>query len=87
MSNATIYKYPIDSVCVLNLPSSAEPLKVAMQDERPVMWVKLNPEELTVRRRFEIYGTGHTIPDAEGRHYVDTLFAGSLVFHVFEVTS
>lgn len=86
MSNATVYKYQLDTVCTLKLPPDAEPLKVAMQDGVPVMWVLLNPEALTVRRRFEIYGTGHTIPDAESRTYVDTFFTGPLVYHVFEVT-
>lgn len=56
---------------------------VAMQHERPTVWIEADPSLDSVPRTFVIVGTGQTIPP-QGRH-CGTFFDGPFVWHVYEV--
>jgi hypothetical protein len=84
-----IYKYELkalDNQSIM-LPEGAKILSVQTQYETPCIWVELNTElPSTVSHDFEIYGTGHTMPDCD-RTYIGSfqLQGGALVFHLYEV--
>jgi len=81
-----IYKFNLrPGRTVLDLPLEARPLTVQMQNGDPCMWVLLNPSQPTVRRIFDVYGTGHDMPDIPG-HYVATfqMDGGAMVWRVFD---
>jgi hypothetical protein len=50
------------------------------------MWALVNPEASKEKRRFELYGTGHDVPESDGLIHVGTfqMQDGALVFHLFE---
>lgn len=81
-----VYKYelPTDDRVELALPQGAELLTVGVQDDKLMLWARIDPSEPTVHRRFRVAGTGH--PAATGT-YVGTamLYNGRLVLHVFDL--
>ncbi len=83
-----VYKYEIvGNRHVMNLPTSARVLKVAAQGESIQLWALVNPaDKSTARRAFAVFGTGQEITEyqREVMTYIDTVFVGSLVWHVFE---
>lgn len=88
--NKKIYKYPLKVADkqVIKLPVGAEILTVQTQNETPCIWALVNPENETQERHFEVFGTGHDVPNDMGieRKYINTfqLHGGGLVFHLFE---
>jgi len=54
------------------------------------VWVEVDPDQPKEKRRFEIYGTGHTIREDMGvtRVYLGSvkLEGGALIFHIYEHT-
>jgi hypothetical protein len=85
---ATIYKYPLEpGRTQLNLPRGAQVLTVQMQHGSPCLWAKVDPMQPTEPRTFDVYGTGHQMPDDPRLLYVATfqMDGGALVWHVFEV--
>jgi hypothetical protein len=100
MKRLVIYKYPISSGKLdIWLPKQAKVLDVQEQRGEPQMWVLLDPDAVTVPRRFVAYGTGHPIevkegvgrgPQYQGGEWLDyigtfQMQAGYLVYHLFEV--
>jgi hypothetical protein len=87
-----VFKYPLPQVLTeLVMPVGAELLCVDMQAGSPTLWALVEPDAKTVRRRFEIVGTGH--PVADNLSYVGTAFnrgpeppyfPNGFVWHVFE---
>ena len=75
----------------VTMPVGAEVLSVQMQGNVLCLWAVVNPDAERIIRTFEIFGTGHPMPDVlkEGlaRLHIDTVQArgGSLVWHVFEL--
>jgi len=87
MTMSTIYKYTLQpGRTVLELHRGAEVLTVQMQRDEPCMWAKVDTTQPRERRTFEVFGTGHTMPNDPRLVYVATfqMYGGSLVFHVFE---
>lgn len=84
----TIWKFPVEmGRFELSLPVDAEVLSVQVQQGVPQMWVLLDPdpEQDTMLRAFEVFGTGHPIRQAAHTFIGTFQFAnGSLVFHLFE---
>ncbi|HOH62242.1 MAG TPA: hypothetical protein PK698_07230 [Bacilli bacterium] len=81
----------IDDKVTITMPKNAEILSVQVQQGGPVMWAIVNPEEEKVERHFEMFGTGHQIPeDGINRKYISTIqvtpniVLPPLCFHVFE---
>lgn len=85
-----IYKYPIEiqDEQVVLLPTGAKILTVQTQGGKAFLWAMVNPtmpNDMAVTIR--IFGTGHTIQDADRLEYIGTIqmCGGALVFHVFKV--
>lgn len=66
----------------LDLTRDAQPVKVGEQNGRLMMWVLMGCNEPRTQRTFVIKTTGEEVQD--GLSYVDTIFDGSFVWHVFE---
>ena len=91
----TIYKYQIKALRGKQaLPAGAIIRKVGVQDRLIYVWAEVDTEEKNPEDfYFEIYGTGHRF--AEGGHgdlkkvtevkreFLDTVFMGDLVWHVY----
>jgi len=82
----TIYKYELDVFLdeqTINMPDGAEILTIQTQNGRGQMWVKVDPHNPLVSRRFKTFGTGQEL---SGDTYVGTyqIQEGRFVFHVFE---
>lgn len=81
------YQLEIDDSQSLLLPKGAEILTVQAQDNNPMLWALVNPDEETEERNFETFGTGHPVGYDMGveRTYIGTYHVkGDYVFHVFE---
>ncbi len=83
-----IWKYELKPTDDQNIemPDGAEILTMQCQGETPCLWVLVDPTKRKKIRRFEIFGTGHTMDVLSVSTYVGTyqLKDGQLVFHVFE---
>ncbi len=85
----TIWKYPVTmGRWTQSMPVDAEILLVQVQHEEVQMWVLVDPDAIREGREFEVYGTGHSIPENSGK-FIGTfqLEGGALVFHLFEYTN
>ena len=86
----SIWKFPMDvnDKVKISMPKGAEILTVQTQHETPCIWALVDTENGKEERYFEIFGTGHPIPNDMGveRKYINTfqLKGGALVFHLFE---
>ena len=82
----TIYKYEILTGGKLLLPNGAIVRKVGAQGESICLWAEVDPNRSQLERDFEVFGTGQEITEGMGidRVYLDTVFMGAYVFHVYE---
>jgi len=88
----TIWKYEtsFDGQFIIKMPKDAEILCV-QRDEKtsiPCIWALVNPENEEELRHFELYGTGHSIPNVGvNRNYIGTYQyqKGEFVGHLFEI--
>lgn len=87
----TIWKYTLEITDrqSISLPEGAEVLHVGNQAESLCLWALVDPKaKLGPIRCFEIFGTGHPIPEDMGvsRKFLGTIIMqhGALVWHVFE---
>jgi hypothetical protein len=80
-----IYKYELTQT--IQLPIDSRVLKVGMQNGIMQMWVLVDPNQKeTSQRNFEIIGTGHSFEfDYLTHTYIDSLFDGPFVWHIWEV--
>jgi hypothetical protein len=80
-----IYKYELTQT--IQLPIDSQVLKVGMQNDIMQMWVLVDPNQKeTSQRNFEIIGTGHSFEfDYLTHTYIDSLFDGPFVWHIWEV--
>lgn len=82
-----VYKYQLNAsqATRLELPVGATPLRVDIQSGSYCLWAMVDPDAETETRTFEIFGTGHPMPDFE-RRFINTFLVngGSYVFHAFE---
>jgi hypothetical protein len=80
-----IYKYELART--IQLPIDSQILKVGMQNGIMQMWVLVDPNQKeTSQRNFEIIGTGHSFEfDYLTHTYIDALFDGPFVWHIWEV--
>lgn len=78
----TIYKYPAG---ILNLPKGAIVRKAGMQGGVVTLWVEVDTDNPLEERHFVSYGTGWEISEDRSLCYIDTVFDGIYVWHVYEV--
>lgn len=83
----TIYKYPLTPT--LLLPQDAVILKADMQLGNMYIWALVNPNEIfKEERKFECIGTGHHFEyDRIQYTFINTIFDGPFVWHIFELTN
>ena len=86
--NSVIWKFPIETEDeqVINVPVGAEFLSVQVQNDQPCIWAKVDPQEnVIVRAKVVIVGTGHPAKHTNGMSFLGTyqLAGGNFVGHVF----
>ena len=80
----TVFKYELQGKdVILKLPLGAKILNVQLQNDRPVLWALVNPENELVDRSICIVGTGWDVED--NMEYINTYMEGYFVWHVFEI--
>lgn len=80
-----VFKYNINEAKTM-LPVGALVLKVALQNDNLCLWALVDPEvKGHVEREFQVYPTGYEIEEPYKHSYLETIFRGDMVFHVFEV--
>lgn len=80
-----IYKYDLTPTVLL--PKGASVLKAGMQNGGLYIWALVDPNEKThIEKTFEVIGTGHPF-EHNGLKYrfIDTIFDGPFVWHIWEV--
>lgn len=82
-----IYKYELTNK--VTLPINSIVLKAGMQNGIMCIWVLVDNNELDAsERNFEIIGTGHPFEyDYLDYRFVNTVFDGPFVWHIFEVNN
>ena len=90
MPTKTIWKWevPIEHMFTLELPARSEFLHFGVQNNKPVLWVLVDPGQLPKECMFRLAGTGeHILEDVSADKYIGsvTLFPGSeeYVLHLF----
>lgn len=85
----SIWKFPLETTDIqqIEMPVDAEILTIQTQAGQPCIWALVSPDAPKRKVAFEIFGTGHPVPENGRRKYVGTyqLRGGSLVFHCFEL--
>jgi len=79
-----IFKYQIPNEGLMNIPVGAKILKAGHQFDHYYVWAEVGPDANTCQKHFRVCATGEEIPD--GGTYIDTVFVGSFVWHVYEIT-
>lgn len=89
----TIWKFPLEFTraqagvrCEVDMPRGAAIVHFE-QGAFPhtfTIWAQVDDQEPRERRTFEIFGTGHPLPD--GAQHVATGGAGSYVWHLFDTS-
>lgn len=80
----TIWKFPLLRMGnELQLPLGGRVLSVQMQGQHVTLWALVDPGADTVKRFYDIYGTGWPIQGDPGTH-VGTVQRDNGVWHVFE---
>lgn len=88
-----IWKYPfeVDGEIILQVPKGAEPLCVQVQDDKPCLWMVVNPDAYLENRKFRIIATGQPFDNSSNRvfDYVGTfqLVEGRFIGHLFDIGS
>lgn len=82
-----IFKYQLETTDdqFVKMPKGAAVLTVQAQHNNPCIWVEVDPDAPTIKRRFFTYGTGHPMRHVDNGDYVGTyqIQNDTLVFHVY----
>jgi len=87
-----VFKYEVPEFdCKLRLPSGAQLLSAGMKPTEEKLWVWARvpqPSHLDVIVRVRVIATGEPIDEqgSERWRFIDTVFQGPLVWHLFEVS-
>lgn len=89
-----IYKYKLNEThlneadvyhLTVELPFRAKILKYGFQSDGLYVWALIDESNKTLfKHDYTIFGTGWDIESVEKLDYIDTLFVGRLVWHLFE---
>lgn len=87
---STIHKYEIfprhETRCLL--PVGAKIISAGIKDCRTFIWALIDDSiEETELRKIQIYTTGIPVKEGVNLKFIQTVFFGVLVFHVFEEIS
>jgi hypothetical protein len=80
------YTFDIEDEFYLMLSPDCHTVKVDLQDGIPTIWVLVDPDMLTKKTHFKLYGTGHEVDCIENGfyHHAGTFFQGPYVWHLFQ---
>lgn len=83
-----VYKYPLDpsEQTTITLPKWAKVVHVGMQGPTIMLWVQHQQPfggQPTETRVFQVFGTGHPIPDFAG--HLGTVMDAPFVWHVYQI--
>ena len=92
----TIWKFQLLVIGIqsIEMPENAEILCIQIQNEDPYIWALVEPENATIKRTFETYGTAQPIKEIShrkrnfiGTYQIETnqIETNQLVFHCFEL--
>lgn len=89
LSMKQVWKFPllVQDEVTIEMPKGAELLEVDVQNGQPQLWALVNPAAKTALRHFRVAGTGHPITGRVSHVGSFILRGGTLVFHVFEVST
>lgn len=85
---STIWKYelPIQDQFTLDIPNAARILHAELIDQKPTIWVLVDPVENLLRWHFIGIGTGHSLPADPGDHISSfAMHKGQFAYHVFYI--
>jgi len=75
----------IEDAPTLRLPQGSEPFAVALRDGKPYVYVLVNEEGPTIKRRFYMVGTGQVIAEElKTANYLGSFQIGETEFHFFD---
>lgn len=81
------FEISVEDEFVLAMPKGAKPLHVAVQDDKPCLWMLVDPAAGREDRTFYVHGTGHPVRP-ESQHLGSfMLYDGAFVGHLFEPMS
>ena len=82
-----IWKFELGPSAEVEMPVGAEILSVKVQRGRACMWALVDTLAKTEIRKFELVGTGCTIPEDMNLRFIDTFMMEeeTFVLHLFEV--
>lgn len=83
-----IWKYPLrlsggEPVLIRTMPWDAVPVRLAMQNDVPMLWCFCNPKSNMADRRFVVAATGREVPDTA--RYIGSCADDPYVWHAFEL--
>lgn len=81
-----VHKYllQIGTKVSIDFPVYSQVVKAGMSQGQPAIWVRKNPHIVGPGvKHFYVAATGEAMPDNAG--YIDTVFQGPYVWHVFQV--
>jgi hypothetical protein len=80
-----IWKFPVGSDCVVEMPTGATILSANVQHGNPCIWALVDPNQPVEQRRFKVIPTGKDF-DGAGSTYIGSFHGvgGWMVFHLFE---
>jgi len=83
-----IYKYEFETEALtkIKMPIGAEILALQTQNNKPCLWILVDPAAEMQTRIFEIIGTGWTFNKTDNQKYIGTyqVQGGLFVYHLFE---
>ena len=82
----TIFKYPLPTnfgKTLAFLPDKAIPLTLQLQQGAPVLWCEIDTDRITKNVEYNIYGTGHRLPDDPGKYLGSWQDTSGLVYHAY----
>jgi len=83
-----IHKYDLQIVDEqeIDMPVSSDILTIDWQGSTPVMWARVDPSAIHVKRKIFLIGTGHKVPP--GLTHISTIQmqSGALVLHWFRTS-
>ena len=80
-----IWKFILRPNSRVEMPIGAKVLTAHEQRDEICLWAEVDPSAKKETRNFEVFGTGHAMPEGK-RRYIGTVHmsGGAFVFHVFE---
>jgi len=80
------YQIPLKTSFEIQMPLNSDILHLQMQNDKPCLWVKVNPyEKETELHHFVFITTGLKEEEENLKNYLGTIMFSNLVYHLFEI--